>query len=113
MEHYIKKNILIDDLLELEISYVNEILSIFDELRNTNDYNKDIILLSRCMNIIDSIIWETGEYLKTIVDLEFEHNYVSKHLNDLYNGKYKIQNFINEINEIDCISELMSEINVK
>jgi hypothetical protein len=37
MEHYIEKNILIDELLELEISYVHELLNIFEELRNRND----------------------------------------------------------------------------
>ncbi len=113
MEHYIEKNILIDELLELEISYIHELLNIFEELRNTNDYKKDIDLFIRCMQIIDMIIWETNEYLKTIVYLEFEYNYVYNHLNNLYNGKNKIQNFINKINEIDIVSDLLSEINVK
>ena len=37
MEHFIEKNLLIDDILELEITYIPEILDIFNELRNTGE----------------------------------------------------------------------------
>ncbi len=113
MEYFINKNLLIDDLLELEISYVKDILDIFEELRNKNDFTYDNYLFIRCTHILDSIIFETGEYLQSIVDLEFEYNYVSKHLNDLYIGRDKIQKFINNINEIDIFSEIFSEFNIK
>ncbi len=114
MEHYIEKNILIDELLELEISYVHELLNIFDELRNTNDYKKDIDLFNETIHIIDNIISETYEYLKSIShdDLEFQYNYIINHLNDLYIGKHKIQTFINKLNEIDIISNLIKEFTI-
>ncbi len=114
MEHFIEKNTLIDELLELEISYVHEILSIFDELRNTTDYKKDIILFNETIHIIDNIIWENYEYLKSIShdDLKFQYDYISNHLNDLYIGKHKIQTFINKLNEIDIISNLIKEFDI-
>ena len=110
MDHFIEKNILIDDLLELEISYIPEILDLFNELRNTNNIDNDSELLNRTSYIIESIIWETEEYLKSLINsvdsLEFECNYVNKHLNDLYIGKHKIQNFINKINKFDIMINL-------
>ena len=113
MEHFIEKNLLIDDLLELEITYIPDILEIFNELRNTNNIDNDIELLNRTLYIIDTIIWENQEYLQSIVDLEFEYNYVSKILNDLYIGKHKIQTFINKINKVDIVSNLIYEMNLK
>jgi hypothetical protein len=113
MEHFIEKNLLIDDLLELEISYIPDILDMFNELRNTNNIDNDIELLNRTLYIIDNIIWENNEHLKTIVDLEFEYNYVSQRLNDLYIGKHKICSFIDKINQVDFVSDLISEMNIK
>ncbi len=114
MEHYIEKNILIDELLELEISYIHEILDVFNELRNTTDYKKDIVLFNQIIHIIDNIISETYEYLKSIEgdELKFQYDYIYNHINDLYIGKYKIQMFINKLNEIDIISDLIKEFNI-
>ena len=98
MNHFIEKNILIDDLLELEIMYMPEVLQIFNELRNIDSIDNDIELLDIVIQIIDSNIWETEEYLKSISisidNLEFENNYISNNLNDLYISKHKIQTFI-------------------
>ena len=117
MEHFIEKNILIDDLFELEIYNIEELLDIFNELRNTNDIDSDIKLLTHCMHIIDRNIWETEEYIKSITisidDLEIQNNYISNYLNDLYIGKHKIQTFINRINKIDIMADLISEMNIK
>ncbi len=114
MNHFIEKNILIDELLELEISYVHEILDIFNELRNTNDYKKDIVLLDETIHIIDNIIWENYEYLKSIEGdkLNFQYDYIIDRLNDLYIGKHKIQTFINKLNDIDIISDLLKEFDI-
>ena len=101
MDHFIEKNILIDNLLESEISFIPEILDLFNELKNITNINNDIELLNRVSYIIDSNIWETEEYLKSLFisldNLEFENNYISNYLNDLYIGKHKIQTFINKI----------------
>ncbi len=58
-------------------------------------------------------IWNTNEYLKSLSldNLKFENNYISNCVNDLYIGKHKIQNFINKINKMDIISNLISEMN--
>jgi hypothetical protein len=117
MEHFIEKNILIDDLLELEISYIPEILDLFNELRQTNNIDYDIVLLNGISCIVDSNILETEEYLKSLINsvdhFEFEYNYVNTHLNDLYIGKHKIQTFINKVNIGDHLIDLISEMNIK
>jgi hypothetical protein len=117
MEHYIKKNILIDDLLDLNISYIRnlsdikEILDIFNLLRETNNIDIDIELLNRVLYIIDENIFEAEEYLKNFY--EAEYNYANVCLNEYYLYKHKIQSFINEINIDDHLIDLISEINIK
>ena len=117
MNHFIEKNILIDDLLELEIMYMPEVLEIFNELKSTDNIDNDIELLDIVIQIIDSNIWETEEYLKSISisldNLEFENNYISNNLNDLYIGKHKIQTFINKINKLEFLIDSISEMNIK
>ena len=79
MNHFIEKNILIDDLLELEIMYMPEVLEIFNELKSTDNIDNDIELLDIVIQIIDSNIWETEEYLKSVSisldNLEFVSHY--------------------------------------
>ena len=110
MNHFIEKNILIDDLLELEIMYMPEVLEIFNELKSTDNIDNDIELLDIVIQIIDSNIWETEEYLKSISisldNLEFENNNISNNLNDLYISKHKIETFINKINKVDNMLNL-------
>ena len=117
MNHFIEKNILIDDLLELEIMYMPEVLQIFNELRNIDSIDNDIELLYIVIQIIDSNIWETEEYLKSISisidNLEFENNYISNNLNDLYISKHKIQTFINKTNKFEFLIDSISEMNIK
>jgi hypothetical protein len=110
MNRFIEKNILIDDLLELEIMYMPEIFEIFNKLRNIDNIDNDIELFYRILCIIDSNILETEEYLKSISisldNLEFENNYISNNLNDLYISKHKIETFINKINKVDNMLNL-------
>ena len=112
MEYFINKNILIDELLELELTYDYKILDIFEQLRNNKDYEIDIILLKDCIDILDSIIEEFTEYLKTIVDLEWEYIYIDNQISRLYIVKNKIINFVNNFNNIDILSELINEFNI-
>jgi hypothetical protein len=114
MNYFIEKNILIDDLLELEIvNYNNNIISLFEELRNDSNVDKDIVLFKNIIIIIENNIYETNEYLKTIHMFEWEHTYVNNYINDLYNGIIKINIFLNNINNVDILSDLISEFNIK
>jgi hypothetical protein len=113
MNNYIKKNILIDELLDYELTYNTYLLDTFEELKNTTDFQHDINLLNNCINIIDDMIFETNEYLNSINlkgELEYEFFIVSNKLNDLYNAKYKIINYLNNLNESDILSELIGEL---
>ncbi len=112
MDFYINKNILIDELLELELTYDYKILDIFEQLRNNKDYEIDIILLKDCIDILDSIIEEFTEYLKTIVDLEWEYIYIDNQISRLYIVKNKIINFLNNFNNVDILLELINEFNL-
>jgi hypothetical protein len=117
MEHFIEKNILIDELFELDILYISDILNLFNELRITNNIDNDIEVLNKICYMFDSNIWETEEYLKSLFisldNLEFENKYFSNCLNDLYIGKHKIQTFINKINKVDIIIDLIFDMNIK
>ena len=67
MNYFIEKNILVDDLLELEIvNYNDNIISLFEELRKNNKIDNDIVLFKDIIMIIENNIYETNEYLKTI-----------------------------------------------
>ena len=112
MEYFINKNILIDELLELELTYDYKILDIFEQLKNNKDFEIDIILFKDCIDILDSIIEEFTEYLKTIVDLEWEYIYIDNQISRLYIVKNKIINFVNNFNNIDILSELINEFNI-
>ena len=109
MDFYINKNILIDELLELELTYDYKILDIFEQLRNNKDFEIDVILFNDCIDILDSIIEEFTEYLKTIIDLEWESIYIDNKISRLYIVKNKIINFLNNFSNIDVLSELINE----
>lgn len=116
MDYFIEKNILLDNIIEKlydNISYDNNIYNTFGELRNINEKTKDIILLNNIINDLNNIIYESNEYAKSIVDLEFQYNYICNYINDIYDAKYQIINFINSINEIDLLSNILSEFNIK
>jgi hypothetical protein len=115
MNYFIEKNILLDDVIENlcdNLSYDNNIYYIFGELRNNNEVKDDIILFEKVISNLDNIIYESNEYLKTIVDLEFQYNYICSCIDDLYNSKYQIINFMSSLNKIDILSELIEEINI-
>ena len=113
MDYFINKNILIDELLELELTYDYKILDIFEQLRNNRDYEIDIILFNDCIDILESVIYELSEYLKTIVDLEWESIYIDNQISCLYIVKNNIIDFLNNTNNVDVLSELMDEFDLK
>ena len=113
MDYFINKNILIDELLELELTYDYKILDIFEQLRNNRDYEIDIILFNDCIDILESVIYELSEYLKTIVDLEWESIYIDNQISCLYIVKINIIDFLNNTNNVDVLSELMDEFDLK
>ncbi len=115
MNYFIEKNILLDDIIEKideNLSYDNNIYNIISELRDDNEISKDIILLKDIVDNLDNIIYEANEYAKTIIDLEFQYTYICNYINDLYDSKYQIFNFINSINEVDILSDLVNEFNI-
>jgi hypothetical protein len=105
------KEILIENLLELELTYNITFLELIQKLKDNSDPNMDIILLNDCIDYIDIIINETNEYLNTLIYSDFHYNYISNYINNLYNSKYKIINYLNKINEVDSISEFISDFN--
>ncbi len=116
MNNYIKKNMLIEELLEYELTYNVDLLNTFEELQNSTDFQNDINLLNDSINILDDMIYETNEYLKLINNnyniMEYEYFIISKKLNDLHNAKFKIINYLNQIDEPDILAELMDELNM-
>ena len=120
MNYFIEKNILLDEIIEKlydNLSYDNYIYNILGELRKTNEINNDIILFNNVIDNLDNIIYESNEYAKSIVDLEFQYNYICNYIDDLYNAKYQIINFINSfcianINKVDILSDILFEINI-
>jgi hypothetical protein len=115
MNYFIEKNMLIDEILyglNDNLPDNHNIYNILNELRNNNETNYDIILLRNVIADLDNIAYESNEYAKSIVDLEFEYNYICKYIDNLYDAKYQIINFINSINEIDVLSDLVSEFKI-
>ena len=111
MENYIKKNLFIDELLEYELTYNIDLLNTFEELKKSVDFKNDICLLNDSINIIDDMIYQTTEYLKSINN-EYESFIISNKLNDLYNAKYKIINYLNLLNEPDILTDLIDGMNI-
>lgn len=134
MDHYIKKIILIDDLLDLNISHIKdmtnieEILDILNILRETKDIDIDIEFFNRILYIVDENIFEADKYVKSLVNLgnvcgdddymrtitgvDSEYNYINDCLNEYYLYKHKIQSFINEMNMDDHLIDLMTDMNI-
>ncbi len=116
MNNYINKNILLDELVDFDITYNNDLLNQFEELQNSIDIKYDTILLNNCINIIDTMIYESTEYLKTITnntnELEYENYIISKNINNLYNAKYKIIIYLNSLNEPDILTDLIDGMNL-
>jgi hypothetical protein len=110
MNNYINKNILIDELLELNITYNDEILYSLQELKDNIDYKMDIILLNNITFFLDGMIDETNNYLTSIVDSEFEYITVSNIINNLYNAKYRIYDYLKQLNETDILTDMIDEI---
>ncbi len=116
MNNYIKKNILLDELVEFELTYNNDLLHLFEELQQSIDFKYDTILLNNCINIIDTMIYESNEYLKSIsnnnYELEYESYIISNNINNLYNAKYKIIIYLNSLNEPDILTDLIDGMNL-
>ena len=116
MNNYINKNILLDELVEFEITYNTDLLNLFEELQQSIDFKYDTILLNNCINIIDNMIYESNEYLKSITNneykLEYENYIISNNINNLYNAKYKIINYLNLLNEPDILIDLIDGMNL-
>ncbi len=112
MEHYINKNILIDELLEYNLTYYDDLLYTFQELRNSTNFDTDIILLNNCIEYLDNMIYETNNYINNYVSNEYEYIIEKKFLNNLYEAKNHIINYLKSLNETDILSELLHEINI-
>lgn len=116
MNYLIEKNMLIDEILyKLNDNLIetHDIYNDLNKLRNENEVNHDIILFRNIIYDLDNIIYESNEYAKSIIELDFQYNYIRNYIDDLYNAKYQIINLINSINEIDVLSDLISEFNIK
>ncbi len=110
MEHFIKKNILLDELLEYELTYNNDLLYTFQELRNSTDYNTDIILFNNSIDYIDNMIYETQNYINNYIDNQFQYITETNFLNNLYEAKNKIINYLKNFQETDVLADLINEI---
>ncbi len=112
MEHYIKKNMLIDELLEYELTYNNDLLYTLQELRNCTNFDTDIILLNYCIEYIDNMIYETTIYINNHINDEYELITETNYLNLLYESKNKIINYLNSLKETDVLADLIDELNI-
>ncbi len=112
MEHYIKKNILIDELLDYNLTYNNDILYTFQKLRKCTDIDTDIILFNNCIEYLNNMIYETNFYINNHINNEYELITEKEFLNSLYEAKNKIIIYLNSLNETDILAELITEINI-
>ncbi len=116
MNNYIKKNILLDELVDFELTYNTTLLTLFEQLQESIDFKYDILLLNNCIDIIENMIYESNEYLKSInnngCELEYESYIISKNINNLYNAKYKIIIYLNSLNEPDILTDLIDGMNL-
>jgi hypothetical protein len=113
MENYIKKNILIDELLEYNLTYYDDLLYTFHELRNSSNFDTDIILFNNCIEYINYMIDDSQKYINNNVNNEYEYITEINLLNNLYEARNKIINYLNSLKETDILADLISEINIK
>jgi hypothetical protein len=112
MEHYIKKNILIDELLDYNLTYNNDLLHTFQELRNCTNFNTDIILLNNSIEYIDTMLYETNNYINNYIEDEYQYIIERNFLNNLYEAKNKIINYLKSLEDTDILADLINEINI-
>ena len=105
-------NKLIDELLEYNITFNDKILYSLQELKENTDYKYAIILLNNIIFLLEGMIEESTEYFNSILHCEynFESITINNYINDLYNAKYKIIDFLNSLNEAEILAEKIDDI---
>jgi hypothetical protein len=122
MNTFIEKNMLLDEILELNeyiltyqnSSYIINLLETINVLRENLNTNEDTILFNKIYNNIDNIIFECEESKKLF---EYEENYEIENLNliiyKLEISRIDISKFIYKINNIDTLADIFEEISLK
>lgn len=121
MNTFIEKNMLLDEILELNeyiLSYHNspfliKILETISILRENLNTNSDTLLLKQLIQIIDYLIFDY-EQDKNIY--EYEDNYEIENINliiyKLEISKTDISKFIYKINSIDTLVDIIEELSI-
>ncbi len=125
METYINKNILLDDIIQsnsfllLFYSSVTEnvlsyrLLDTVEKLRKNISISDDIILFNNLLINIDDIIVEKEAYKSCLMDYyELEIENINRILYLLENTKYKIRIFLEKLNTVDTITDVMSNMEI-
>ena len=110
MNNFINKNILIDDLLEYNITFNNEVLYSIQELKDSIDIKYDNILLNNIKFHLEIMINESTDYLYSISHNEFESITIKNYINDLLNAQHKINDYLLTLNNTEILSDLMNDI---
>ena len=118
MNAYIEKNMLLDNILELNeyiftyynSSYITNVLETIDTLRENSNTISDTNLLNKIITDIDNIIFDCEESKKLY---DYEENCNIEHVNliiyKLEISHTDISKFICKINSVDSLTEILEE----
>jgi hypothetical protein len=121
MNTFIEKNILIDEILELNeyiltyhnSPYIINLLETINILRENLNTISDTNLLNILINIIDNIIFEYEESKKIF---DYEENYEIENINiyiyKLEISKANISQFICKINNVDTLTDIFEDFSL-
>jgi hypothetical protein len=122
MDIFIEKNMLLDTIIEsneyilstFNSFSVNKLIETIMSLRENLNQNDDVILLNRLIDDIKYVIFENKEYIKLFNDDNNTHHIYIQEINevisDLEDSCNKINEFINKLNCVDSLNELLSDI---
>jgi hypothetical protein len=119
MDTFIKKNILLDEIIEINeyiTSYPDTRDSIYFvellmELRNSTNTAEDINTFDVLLSTINDIIIDINEYIK-IIDTSYieDIDFLHKIIYGLNTTIHKINIYINSLNSVDSITDILESI---
>lgn len=118
IENYFQRDILINNLAKYDLFYQVTLGNLIS-ITNTKDLNYDIELelalgsmyeLLKDLRTLDDETISFDEELKKQAAMDAVQNFANENLEDLKNGKIKIENFVNSINDGIFFNEAMEVI---
>ncbi len=119
MDMFIEKNILLDEIIKLNnfiLTYQNtkeirDFVETLDYLRNNTNQNTDIGLLNDVLTLIHHIYIDVEASQSMVYDKR-DLNIINEILYGLFNSKLKIKKFLEQLEHIDSLIEVINEMNI-